>query len=65
MVFPAYGVVEAHEKQRLMKALIAAGGRATRLRPISHTTNKHLIPLANQPMIWHALKKLQKLVLMK
>lgn len=41
-----------------MKALIAAGGRATRMRPISHTTNKHLIPLANEPMIWNALAKI-------
>lgn len=41
-----------------MKALIAAGGRATRLRPITHTVNKHLIPLANKPMIFYALEKL-------
>ncbi len=41
-----------------MKALIAAGGRATRLRPITWTTNKHLIPLANKPMLEHAIKKI-------
>lgn len=39
------------------KALIAAGGRATRLRPITHTWNKHLIPIANKPMIFHAIEK--------
>lgn len=42
-----------------MKALITAGGRATRLRPITHTMNKHLIPLANKPMIEYALEKVQ------
>ncbi len=41
-----------------MKALIAAGGRATRLRPITWTRNKHLIPMANKPMLWYVLKKI-------
>lgn len=41
-----------------MKALIAAGGHATRLRPITWTTNKHLIPLANKPMLWHVIRKI-------
>jgi len=41
-----------------MKALITAGGRATRLRPITWTINKHLIPLANKPMIFNAIEKI-------
>lgn len=41
-----------------MKALIAAGGRGTRLRPITHTVNKHMIPVKNVPMIYHALEKI-------
>jgi len=41
-----------------MKALIAAGGHATRLRPITWTRNKHLIPMANKPMLWYVLKKI-------
>ena len=44
-----------------MKALIAAGGWATRLRPITHTINKHLIPLANEPMIFNAIKKIAEI----
>lgn len=41
-----------------MKALITAGGRATRLRPITHTVNKHLIPIAGKPMLFYALEKI-------
>lgn len=41
-----------------MKALITAGGRATRLRPITYTINKHLIPLANKPMLAYAIEKI-------
>ncbi|MBI4133260.1 glucose-1-phosphate thymidylyltransferase [Candidatus Uhrbacteria bacterium] len=41
-----------------MKALLTAGGRATRLRPITYTINKHLIPIANKPMLFYALEKI-------
>lgn len=43
-----------------MKALITAGGRSTRLRPITHTINKHLIPIAGKPMLFYPIEKLRK-----
>jgi dTDP-glucose pyrophosphorylase len=37
-----------------MKALITAGGRGPRWRPLPHISNKHLIPIASKPMIHYA-----------
>ncbi len=42
-----------------MKGLITAGGRGTRLRPITHTKNKHLIPIAGKPLIVYAIEALK------
>ena len=42
---------------RITKAILTGGGRATRLRPITSTINKHLIPLAGKPMIFQAIEK--------
>lgn len=39
-----------------MKGVILAGGLATRLRPLTLVTNKHLLPVYNRPMIYYPLQ---------
>jgi len=41
-----------------IKGLIAAGGKGTRLRPLTFTSNKHLIPIANKPLLLYPLESL-------
>ena len=43
-----------------MKGLILAGGHGTRLRPLTFTGNKHMIPIANKPMLMYALDHMAK-----
>src|ERR1700760_3905805 len=42
-----------------MRALVLAGGSGSRLRPITHTSAKQLLPVANKPVLFYGLEAIR------
>jgi len=42
-----------------LKSIILCAGKGTRLRPLTHTSAKHLIPIANKPVLFYAIEMIR------
>jgi glucose-1-phosphate thymidylyltransferase len=51
-------VRQTRRLEREVKGVVLAGGVGSRLSPLTEITNKHLLPVGKEPMIWHPVRQL-------